>query len=60
HGWYDALLATVSAAAPYTATAARAASQVLAGLPETGVAHDGSEVCAVLQRLAAGRLTAGC
>ncbi|UOY01347.1 biotin carboxylase N-terminal domain-containing protein [Blastococcus sp. PRF04-17] len=53
-GWYDALLATVSAAAPDTATAARAASDVLSGLPEIGVPHDGTEVCAVLGRLAAG------
>jgi acetyl/propionyl-CoA carboxylase alpha subunit len=53
-GWYDALLATVSAAAPDTATAARAASDVLAGLPDVGVPHDGAEVCEVLGRLAAG------
>jgi acetyl/propionyl-CoA carboxylase alpha subunit len=53
-GWYDALLATVSAAAPDTATAARAAAEVLAGLPDVGVPHDGAEVCAVLGRLAAG------
>jgi hypothetical protein len=51
-GWYDALLATVSAGAPDTATAARAASQALSGLPETGVPHDGAEVCGVLERLA--------
>ncbi|RFU21869.1 biotin carboxylase N-terminal domain-containing protein [Geodermatophilus marinus] len=55
-GWYDALLATVSAGAPDTATAARAAAEVLTGLPETGVPHDGAEVCAVLDRLATGRL----
>jgi acetyl/propionyl-CoA carboxylase alpha subunit len=53
-GWYDALLATVSAAATDTATAARAAAEVLAGLPDVGVPHDGAEVCAVLGRLAAG------
>jgi acetyl/propionyl-CoA carboxylase alpha subunit len=52
-GWYDALLVTVSAGAPDTATAARAADEVLTGLPETGVPHDGPEVCAVLDRLAA-------
>ena len=52
-GWYDALLATVSAAAPDTATAARAASDVLSNLPEVGVPHDGAEVCAVVGRLAA-------
>ena len=54
-GWYDALLATVSAGAADTASAARAVSQALTGLPEVGVPHDGSEVCGVLQRLAAGR-----
>jgi acetyl/propionyl-CoA carboxylase alpha subunit len=53
-GWYDALLATVSAGAPDTATAARAVSEVLTGLPETGVPHDGPEICPVLDRLAAG------
>jgi hypothetical protein len=53
-GWYDALLATISAGAPDTATAARAASGLLQGLPETGVPHDGAEVCAVLERLATG------
>jgi acetyl/propionyl-CoA carboxylase alpha subunit len=51
-GWYDALLATVSVGARDGVTAARAASQVLSGLPETGVPHDGDEVCAVLDRLA--------
>jgi hypothetical protein len=50
-GWYDALLATVSVGAKDGATAARAASAVLTDLPETGVPHDGSEVCAVLGRL---------
>jgi hypothetical protein len=53
-GWYDALLATISAGAPDTATAARAASGLLRGLPETGVPHDGAQVCAVLERLATG------
>ena len=33
------------------ATAARVASDVLTGLPEAGVPHDGDEVCAVLGRL---------
>ncbi|SDE22820.1 Carbamoyl-phosphate synthase L chain, N-terminal domain [Blastococcus fimeti] len=58
-GWYDALLATVSAAADDTATAARAASQVLSGLPELGVPHDGPDVRAVLKRLAAGDAVPG-
>ena len=53
-GWYDALLATVSAAGADTATAARAAAGALSGLPEIGVPHDGAEVCAVLARLADG------
>jgi biotin carboxylase len=53
-GWYDALLATVSAAAPDTAAAARAASDVLSGMPDAGVPHDGADVRAVLGRLAAG------
>jgi hypothetical protein len=52
--WYDALLATVSAGAADTATAARAAGGALGGLSETGVPHDGPEVRAVLERLAAG------
>jgi acetyl/propionyl-CoA carboxylase alpha subunit len=51
-GWYDALLATVSVGARDGETAARAAAEVLTGLPETGVPHDGAEVCAVLGRLA--------
>jgi hypothetical protein len=51
-GWYDALLATISAGAPSTAVAARAASRALSGLPDVGVPHDGLEVCAVLERLA--------
>ena len=54
-GWYDALLATGSAAAPDTATAARAASDVLSGLDDVGVPHDGAEVCEVLGGLAQGR-----
>ncbi|MGY1642556.1 biotin carboxylase N-terminal domain-containing protein [Geodermatophilus sp. SYSU D00703] len=58
-GWYDALLATVSASAPDTPTAARAVSEVLTGLPETGVPHDGLEICPVLDRLAAGHPTPG-
>jgi acetyl/propionyl-CoA carboxylase alpha subunit len=58
-GWYDALLATVSAGAPDTATAARAASDVLADLAGTGVPHDGAEVRAVLARLAEGRSPTG-
>jgi biotin carboxylase len=51
-GWYDALLATVSAGAPDTPSAAGAAAEVLAGLPDTGVPHDGPDVSAVLGRLA--------
>jgi hypothetical protein len=58
-GWYDALLATVSAAAPSTARAAGAATDVLTGLPETGVPHDGTAVCGVLQRIA-GSLVPDC
>ncbi|MDP9390940.1 MAG: carbamoyl-phosphate-synthetase [Actinomycetota bacterium] len=58
-GWYDALLATVSAAAPDVGTAARAASDALSGLPETGVPNDGGDVCAVLGRLAAGDVVHG-
>ena len=50
-GWYDALLATVSAAGPDLGTAARAATDVLTGLPETGVPHDGTAVCGVLHRI---------
>jgi acetyl/propionyl-CoA carboxylase alpha subunit len=53
-GWYDALLATVSAGATGTAAAARAASGALSGLDDVGVPHDGPEVCSVLERLAAG------
>nr|WP_239520519.1 biotin carboxylase N-terminal domain-containing protein [Blastococcus saxobsidens] len=55
-GWYDALLATVSAAAPDVPTAARAASDALSGYTDVGVPHDGAEVCAVLGRLAADRV----
>ncbi|MQA34828.1 biotin carboxylase N-terminal domain-containing protein [Modestobacter roseus] len=51
-GWYDALLATVSASAPDVAAAARAATDVLTGLPETGVPHDAAEACRVLHRIA--------
>lgn len=51
-GWYDALLATVSAAGPDPAAAARRASDLLTGLPETGVPHDGADVCATLHRIA--------
>ena len=58
-GWYDALLATVSAGAPDTATAARAVGQLLGDLPEAGVPHDGAEICAVLDRLAAGSTAPG-
>jgi len=53
-GWYDALLATVSAGADDVASAARAVAQTLATLPDAGVPHDGAEVCAVLDRLARG------
>ena len=52
-GWYDALLATVSAAGPDTPSAAGAVSAVLSALPDVGVPHDGAEVCGVLGRLAA-------
>ena len=58
-GWYDALLATVSAGGADTASAARAVSEVLSALPEVGVPHDGPEVCGVLQRLAAGHAVPG-
>jgi hypothetical protein len=54
-GWYDALLATVSAGAPDLATAAEAAGRALSGLPDVGVPHDGAEVRAVVDGLAAGR-----
>jgi acetyl/propionyl-CoA carboxylase alpha subunit len=52
-GWYDALLATVSAGAADIPTAARAASQVLIRQADAGVPDDGPDVCAVLTRLAA-------
>ena len=58
-GWYDALLATVSAGAADPATAAAAATEVLTGLPETGVPHDGAAVCGVLHRIA-GALVPDC
>jgi acetyl/propionyl-CoA carboxylase alpha subunit len=58
-GWYDALLATVSAAADDTATAARAVSRALSELPEAGVPHDGPDVCAVLGRLTDGHAEPG-
>jgi acetyl/propionyl-CoA carboxylase alpha subunit len=58
-GWYDALLATVSAGGPDTESASRAVSEVLVALPDTGVPHDGSDVSAVLQRLAAGSSVSG-
>jgi acetyl/propionyl-CoA carboxylase alpha subunit len=58
-GWYDALLATVSSGAGDVSTAARAVSDALTGLGETGVPHDGSEVCAVLARLASGHPAPG-
>ena len=58
-GWYDALLATVSAGAQDTASAARSAAEVLTALPDTGVPHDGREVLAVLERLASGRPIVG-
>ncbi len=58
-GWYDALLATVSAGAEDMATAARAANQALSGLPDIEVPHDGPDVCAVLRRLAAGDAVSG-
>ncbi|WP_092196455.1 biotin carboxylase N-terminal domain-containing protein [Blastococcus tunisiensis] len=53
-GWYDALLATVSAAGPDPQAVAGALSGVLSGLPDMGLPHDGAEVSAVLERLAAG------
>jgi acetyl/propionyl-CoA carboxylase alpha subunit len=58
-GWYDALLATISARAEDTATAAQAIGHVLDDLPDAGVPHDGVELCAVLDRLAAGSPTPG-
>jgi len=53
-GWYDALLATVSAGGPSTRAAAGAVSGVLSALPDVGLPHDGADVSAVLERLAAG------
>jgi pyruvate carboxylase len=50
--WYDALLATVSAAADDLGGAVRAAGRALSELPDAGVPHDGRQVCAVLDRLA--------
>lgn len=57
--WYDALLATVSAGARDSATAARAVAEALTGLSDAGVPHDGDEVCAVLGRLASGTAVPG-
>ena len=55
-GWYDALLSTVSAAAPDTASAARvlaaALADVLVDPPGAGLPHDGVQVRTVLDRLA--------
>ena len=53
-GWYDALLATVSAGGPDPRSAAAAVSAVLSTMPDIGVPHDGGEVSAVLERLSAG------
>ncbi len=53
-GWYDALLATVSAGGADTPAAAARVVDVLTGLPGTGVPHDGAAVCEVLHHLAAG------
>jgi acetyl/propionyl-CoA carboxylase alpha subunit len=53
-GWYDALLATVSAGAPDVRTAARTASAALSSVEDIGVPHDGDEVRAVLDRLVSG------
>jgi acetyl/propionyl-CoA carboxylase alpha subunit len=58
-GWYDALLATVSAGAPDTRSAAGAVSDVLTALPDTGLPHDGADVSAVLARLAGGSSVPG-
>jgi acetyl/propionyl-CoA carboxylase alpha subunit len=51
-GWYDALLATISTAGPDPESAARAARELLTGLGDAGVPHDGPAVCAVLDRIA--------
>lgn len=56
-GWYDALLATVSAGAADLPAAARAIAGVLAGFPASGVPDDGEQVRAVLARLAEGSAT---
>jgi len=56
-GWYDALLATVSAGAPDLPLAARAITDVLAGFPGSGVPDDAGQVGAVLARLAGGSAT---
>jgi biotin carboxylase len=53
-GWYDALLATVSAGAADLPAAARGIADVLAGFPGSGVPDDGAQVQAVLARLAEG------
>ncbi|WP_235003104.1 biotin carboxylase N-terminal domain-containing protein [Blastococcus haudaquaticus] len=53
-GWYDALLATVSAAGPDTRAAAAAVLAVLGAVPDVGVPHDGADTSAVLDRLAVG------
>src|SRR3954464_12512471 len=58
-GWYDALLATVSAGGPDTPAAAGAVSDVLTALPDTGLPHDGADVSAVLARLAGGSSVPG-
>ena len=54
-GWYDALLATVSAGAPDTASAARAAAEALTGLPDTGVRTTAPRSSPSSERLAGGR-----
>ena len=51
-GWYDALLAAVSAGAGDTAAAARAVADVLSPTAGAGVPDDGAEVRGVLGRLA--------
>ena len=58
-GWYDALLATVSAGADDVVSAARAVAQALSPEADVGVPHDGAEVCAVLDRLARGEERSG-
>ena len=55
-GWYDALLATVSAGAPRHRRPPRVRCPTcLTGLPDTGVPHDGPERAAPV----AGRLAGG-